>query len=585
MLSVRRWPNVLFVSFFALCLLSAHAPLKAQLEHQQEAYVPQARHWVFFARTGENGKQTPVRAEQTALRHRALQRRSRLGIPLDRADVPLDAKLMERLEAVEGVTVHRSSRWLHAVSVATDDPELLATLSTWPEVVRIEPVRRYRVARAEQEAQALLEPLQPSFRQDEQIGCCAGQPAYGAASNQVQMLGADVLHNAGFQGQDILVGVFDGGFRGVDQLSAFQGLWDDNRVVDYWNFHLNNDSVFDYSGHGTAVLSCIAVNSCQDCYAGTAPRASVALYLTEVVGFERIIEEDNWVAAAERADAIGVDIINTSLGYTTFDSVDQAFNHTYADMDGNTTIISRAADWAASRGMLVVVSAGNQGGNSWRYISAPADGDSVLAVGAVFQDGRYAFFSGYGPSSDGDVKPNLAAVGALTWVVNSGGVVSQSNGTSFAAPLVAGAAASLWSAVPQAGNMDLFDALQRSGHLAHNPNDSLGYGIPYLPTAWQVLQDRQSAFAEGEPLAAWPSPVRGNTVWIWQGEGWDVQQPWRVRAIDRHGRVVLEQEKPLFGAAGHAIPVQGWAGLPPGTYVLQAAQGTREQSVKISVSP
>jgi subtilisin family serine protease len=565
---------------------------------------------VFFARTGENEKTARIRPEQTPLKPRALARRARQGLALDAYDVPVTPRLTERLSELDGVEVRYASRWLHAVSVVVEHSEVLATISSWPDVERIVPVRQYRAPLEAVDAQAVTnrvrdrsnDPIRPHARtpasapipedasssaawRTEVLNCCAEDAlAYGMAENQVKMLGADVLHEAGYQGQDVLVGIFDGGFRGVDRSPAFQNLWDEGRIVDYWNFHLDNDSVFEFSSHGSSVLSCIAASSCEACYSGTAPKAKLALYLTEVVSFERIVEEDYWVAAAERADAIGVDIINTSLGYTTFDSADQAYNHSYADMDGNTTIISRAADWAASRGMLVVVSAGNQGGNNWRYISAPADGDSVLAVGATFQDGSYAWFSSYGPSSDGDIKPNVAAVGALTWVLNSGGVMTEANGTSFSAPLVAGAAASLWSAMPEASNMEIFRALEQAGHRAHDPNDSLGYGIPYLPTAWQHLRGRSDAFAEGEALSVWPNPVAGQTVWIWQGEGWDVDRPWRIRVMDRSGRVVYEEQRPLFGGPGHAVPINAWAGLAPGTYVLQVAQGEREQSVKIQVS-
>ena len=180
---------------------------------------------------------------------------------------------------------------------------------------------------------------------------------------------------------------------------------------------------------------------------GTSPDANFWLLRSEDAGSEYLIEEDNWTAAAEFADSAGADIMNTSLGYSQFD--DHLMDHTYADMDGNTTRISRAADIAASKGMLVVVSAGNQGAGNWHYISAPADADSVLAVGAIDANGYIADFSSRGPSSDLRVKPDVVAIGKGTWVADFESGIRQGNGTSLSAPVISGLAACLWQANPE----------------------------------------------------------------------------------------------------------------------------------------
>lgn len=532
----------------------------------------QERHWVFFA---DKGPEAAWRQAPEDYAPRALERRRRAGVAWDRHDRPVYPAYVDALEALPGVRVRTVSRWLNAASVETADPSALALM---PAVRAVRPVARYRV----DEAPVAAPPSPPpALRQRPRRAESAPAPlAYGPAANQVALMGVDVLHDLGYRGQGVLVGIFDGGFRGVDVQPAFAHLWAEDRVADYWNFHLDNDSVFRDSSHGTAVLSCIASRLDDGAYAGTAPEADVALYLTEVVGFERIIEEDHWVAAAERADAIGVDVINTSLGYTTFDQVDSAFNHSYADMDGNTTVISRAADLAASRGILVVVSAGNQGASNWRYISAPADGDSVLAVGATNQRGDYAFFSSYGPSADGDVKPNVAAVGWGTVLLNAIGEVTTGNGTSFSAPLVAGAAASLWSARPEAGNMALFDAIQRSGHLWGRPNDSLGHGIPDFVTAYRLLGETPSA--EGpDGLQAWPVPVHGDRVWVWKDEAWAEGQPLELEAWDARGRRLARRTWTDPGPGARALELPGWSAREPGSYLLTLRQGDRVAAVKI----
>ena len=206
------------------------------------------------------------------------------------------------------------------------------------------------------------------------------------------------------------------------------------------------------------------------------PKANFYLYRTEDVSSESPVEEQYWAAAAERADSIGVDVISTSLGYNQFDN--PVFNHTYADMDGNTTIAARAADFAAKKGMIVVVAAGNDGADTWHFISTPADADSVVAVGAVNASGIVAGFSSYGPSADGQVKPAVASVGVATAISSTDGQVVSGNGTSYATPNMAGLITCLWQAFPDFTNMEIIQAVIKSSSIYNAPNDRIGYGIP-----------------------------------------------------------------------------------------------------------
>ena len=218
---------------------------------------------------------------------------------------------------------------------------------------------------------------------------------------------------------------------------------------------------------------------------GTAPKTSFYLYRTEDAATEYPIEEQNWAAAAELADSLGVDVCSVSLGHT-FDNA--TFNHTYANMDGNTTIIAKAADIAAKKGMLVVIAAGNEGSGGWHYISTPADADSVMAVGAVSASGNVGSFSSYGPSSDGQIKPSVAAVGVNAVVANTTtGLPSFGNGTSFACPNMAGLATCLWQAFPEVNNMAIINTLQLAANKAATPDDRIGYGIPNMKKAFALI--------------------------------------------------------------------------------------------------
>jgi serine protease AprX len=547
--------------------------------------IPQ-RYWVLFCDKGPDAESRLAQARlsprsvlsaERGWTERALERRSRQNLRPDLLDLPVHPSYVQALEALPGVRIKGQSRWVNGVSLSVSNSESLAHIAALPFVSEVRPVMRYRVGEEEP-----LEPTPPAALRNRPLPREALDvmpvPIYGQAAFQVEMLRTDFLHRRFKTGGGMLIGVFDGGFIGTDTLPQFKRLIrDNNGIADVWNFHLDNDSVYRSSSHGTAVLSAMA-GVLPGQYSGTAPDARYALYLTEVVEFERIIEEDYWVFAAERADMLGVDLINTSLGYTTFDSEDAAFNHTYADMDGKTTIISRGANWAASRGMLVVVSAGNQGASPWRYISAPADADSALAVGAVDAQGQVVWFSSRGPSFDGRVKPNVAAVGAGTALVSTGGNVVFGNGTSFSAPLICGSAACLWQAFPERSNMEIFRAIERSASHFLQPNDSIGYGIPDFSAAWQLLASPQAVDAPDE-LNLFPNPVLGSEATVVLGSSWS-GAPASLSVTDPSGRLLRHWDLDLGGAELHRFSLDGLASWPAGLYLLRAVQGERTAHVK-----
>ena len=290
------------------------------------------------------------------------------------------------------------------------------------------------------------------------------------------------LHNEGYEGQGILMTVCDGGFYNANTLSCFR----QTQELGHFDFTDDTDDFYGSTGaHGTACLS--SISGIQEGFHGAATRANYYLMRSEESEPESPKEMDNLVAALEKSDSLGVNIFSVSLGYANFDNDSWTLNKT-TDLDGKTTRVSRAATIAARKGMLVCVAAGNDGNNSWRTISAPADADSILTVGAVTTDSIMGTFSSYGPSSDGRVKPEVCAVGVQATLINPGGVIYTGNGTSFATPLLAGMAACLWSALPNDNAMQIRERIIRSAHLYPNydAGNQMGYGIPNAWVAYQM---------------------------------------------------------------------------------------------------
>jgi hypothetical protein len=282
------------------------------------------------------------------------------------------------------------------------------------------------------------------------------------------------------------IAMLDNGFNNYasPNFHAFDSAKVNNQVLGTWDFVALEQNVSNDGSHGMSCFSTIVANIPGQ-FVGKAPKASFWLFQTEDNTSEFPIEEFNWSCGAEKADSSGADIISSSLGYTTFN--DASLNHTYADLNGNTTMAAIAADLAAKKGMLVFIANGNSGGGSWHYLTTPADGDSVIAVGAVNTNGVVANFSSYGPSSDGQIKPDVASVGVAAVVQTSAGTIGASNGTSFACPNMAGLATCLWQGFPEFSNMKIRSALWQAGSIANTPDDRIGYGVPNMKSAFGIL--------------------------------------------------------------------------------------------------
>jgi subtilisin family serine protease len=431
---------------------------------------------------------------ETFLSRKALERRAKMGIDIKEDDLPVSTAYIEVLKEMGGRIIV-NSRWLNTVVVEFDEGTGLDDLRSLKFIERVEDAA-YLTAR--QKAGEEFISIEKPFFINESYSMLAASTVnksvdesqafnYGDSYNQINMLNGIALHNDGYTGEGMTIAVLDAGFEHVDTYPAFDTLWLNNRIIDTRNIVQPGQSVFDPGPnrtHGMMVLSTMGGNLPGQ-LVGTAPDADYYLIRTEDADAEYLMEEYFWVMGAEYADSIGADIINSSLGYTEFDNPEE--NHTYEDLDGDTTPITIGADKAAQKGILVCNSAGNYADDPWLYIGAPADADSILTVGAVKADGTWANFSSIGPTYDGRIKPTVVAQGQAAIVAAPWGGIWAGDGTSFSSPIMAGMAACLWQANPGYINMELIEALVQSASQYDSPDEYLGYGIPDFVVAGDIM--------------------------------------------------------------------------------------------------
>lgn len=417
----------------------------------------------------------------------AINRRTRYGIAIDSTDLPVTPSYVSQIAAVPNVTILNVSKWLNSISIQTNDANAITTIQNFPFVQSVTGLAARHVDGRPLPDKFNIEesPLEyPTAQRGAEIE--ADYFNYGTHSfNEIKLHKGQFLHNIGLRGQGMRVALLDAGFTNYTTLRSFDSMNANNQVLDTWDFVSRHANVHDHS-HGMQCLSTIAANIPGQ-FVGKAPKAFFYLYRTEDAPTEYPIEEHNWVCGAERSDSIGADVISTSLGYTTFDPPLTGSNHTYNDMNGNTTMAAIGADLAAKKGLMVFASAGNDGNSGWHFLSTPSDGDSVVCVGAVDSLGNVAGFSSYGPSSDGQVKPDMASIGWNAIIQGTANNIVAGNGTSFACPNMAGLGTCLWQGFPEFNNMKIVQAMRQAGSRATNPNDRIGYGIPDMKKAFSNL--------------------------------------------------------------------------------------------------
>lgn len=395
---------------------------------------------------------------------------------------------------------------------------------------------------------------------------------YGNSYQQVHIHEGEYLHNKGLHGENMQIAVLDAGFLQYKTNTAFDSLRKNGQILGERDFVTFDQSVNEDDAHGMHCLSILSANW-PGKMVGTAPKASYWLIRTENASTEYPIEEHNWAVGAEFADSAGTDLISTSLGYTTFD--DPAFNHSYADLYKNTTMVSHAAAIAARKGMIVMVSAGNEGNSSWKYISFPADSDSVCTVGAVSNAGMIAGFSSYG--YPGKIKPNIVSVGLSTVIAGLNNQPTSGNGTSFSNPNVAGLIACLWQAFPLVNNMKILDAVYRSADKFTAPDNRYGFGIPNFRVAYKLLKKEENfALYGNEWLFATPANFTNEVSVKLIGR---VDGPVTVSLVSNSGQVVANKN---FISEREEVYTHAFAnlgGLPQGSYTVKYTDGTSTKTI------
>jgi hypothetical protein len=445
------------------------------------------RYLVKFTNKGNNP--SSIANPSSYLSSRAMARRTKYSIVIDSLDLPVTPGYINQVKAIPNVTFLNVSKWLNEVAIQTTDANAINAINNLPFVQGVSGIASRKINSTEKKM-----PVEGVFTINEKVQKVTGNYYdYGANSqNEIRIHHGELLHNIGLRGDNMQIAIIDAGFFNFNTYKAFDSININGQVLDTWDFVARESSVAEDYPHGMSCLSTIAANIPGQ-FVGMAPKASFYLFRTEDVSSEYPIEEFNWVCAAERADSSGADVISSSLGYTTFD--DPSLNHTYADLNGHTTMAAIGAGFAAKKGMLVFIGAGNEGSSSWHYIMTPADADSVLTVGAVGIDSVRGSFSSFGPTSDGRIKPDVMSVGVNAVIETSANTIGASNGTSYACPKMAGLGTCLWQAFPEFNNLKIINAIRKSGNLASQPNDSLGYGIPDMKLAFGTLL-RESSTAE-----------------------------------------------------------------------------------------
>ncbi len=500
--------------------------------------------WVYFVDKADVA--TYIANPLTMLTQRAIDRRAAQGIAIDYIDVPISPNYINLITSSTGITVMAKSKWLNALHVRGTEADIRALKTTFSFIDYID-FANHNLANARSTTTVAHQ-----NKWDTTITY-----NYGGSGNQVEMLGVDTLHQQDFTGSGKIIAIMDAGFPNVDTVAAFDNIRNNGQILGTYDYVDDEVNVYGDHYHGTMVLSTIA-GFVDGELVGTAPDAQFYLFRTEDAATENPVEESYWVEAAEEADRLGADILSTSLGYTTYDNPN--YSHTYAELDGQTAFMTRGAEIAFSRGMVVVNSAGNSGSAAWHYIGVPADAPSVLAIGAVDANENITSFSSWGPSADGRIKPDVCAKGGGATVVNPSGNVQLASGTSFSGPIMSGAIASLWQAFPNKTNAEIVQMVKEAAHLYNNPDNHYGYGIPNFAQLLRVETPNNNVFQ------IYPNPATDQIHFI-QLTNTDIP----ASLYDNTGRLILNK---IINLSSNTLDISN---LSKGIYILK----TEYKSFKI----
>ena len=527
-----------------------------------QAQVATNIYWVQF--TDKNNSPYSIDNPEAYLSPRALQRRANQGVGIDEYDIPVNPQYLQAV-ADCGAQLLNPSKWLNGVSVHVTNPAVIEAINAleFVQVVRNCPNDLQAQERKERWMANEMKPVQSPRGM---------RGYYGGAEAQVTQLNVHLLHDMGYDGTGIVVAVLDGGFQGTEEQSCFDNMREEGRLLGVRDYVYGSQTVYSQSTHGTSCLSTMAAYDPNE-MVGTAPKASYYLIHTEDGDSENIIEEYNWVSGAEYADSLGVDVCSTSLGYIDFDM--SQWDHPFEHFDGHTAPMTIGCEIAASRGMICVNAAANEG-DGVCTLGIPADAEHILTIGAVDANGTRAYFSSVGPTYDGRIKPDVMAMGQGTYVASGYGnwwPYYNGDGTSFATPVLAGAVACLRQARPNATVQEICDAIRACGNRAENPDNYYGYGIPDFSQALEVLHVEEGHVQTKNLISVYPNPAQGE-VRVTLLEGAKAE----VAVYDFMGRQLYSYS---FNGLNHTTLENYLRGLNAGVYFINAVSELGNQTVKL----
>jgi serine protease AprX len=504
----------------------------------------------FVSFTDKVGSSFSLDSPHEFLSERSLLRRHRQNILLDSTDLPVSFIYVDSLKKM-GLEVVHPSKWLNGVIVFSTNVGLMDTLAN---VTFVKSVDLTKGPFGQVPVEKTIDRLSRDVTKSAQT------ESYGESYLQLQTVNGIALHQQGYLGDGMHIAVIDAGFYRYSTLPLTSHLNGKGQIAGYYDFVDPGSNVTDDDSHGMHVLSIMAGASTNQ-YVGSAPNATYWLFRTEDIASEYPIEADYWMCAAEKADSAGVDVINSSLGYGYYDNA--AMNLPPGSLDGRSRI-SRAANMAVAKGMVVVNSAGNEGNKTWTYQLTPADASNVLSVGAVAADSTRAVFSSIGPISDGRIKPDVMAMGVSVAVQWIDGSIVRGNGTSYAAPIVSGLVACLWQKMPTLTSLQLVEFLRKSSHLYITPTNFYGYGIPNF-----AVDGPSGINSLLLGVDVWPNPFTDKLDFNLVNHG-------RVFLFDALGRLVNEGNFPSGSSS-----LTGLAHLPAGIYYFIIVDGFKTHRHKL----
>jgi hypothetical protein len=526
--------------------------------------------------TDKNNSPYSLDHPEEYLSDRAIKRRVKQNIPIDKSDIPVNLQYLEGVKNA-GAQILFPTKWLNGVTIIAANQQIVNTISQLPYVSDVKLVTYESYKSKGNNKKSFFEA--EAFDYEKKLKGSTSimhdsEYDYGQAYDQINLINGIPLHEMGYRGEGMVIAVLDAGFNNVPTQPLFDSLWANGQILGTKDFVTPGGDVFTLHTHGRKVLSTMAANI-SGLMIGTAPKASYWLLRPENPVQEYIAEEYNWVSAAEFADSVGADVINSSLGYIYFNNPAQ--DHTYDETDGNTAIVTIGADKAASKGIIVCNSAGNEGDNEWQHIGFPADGDSVFTIGAVDNDGYYASFSSTGPTADGRIKPNVVATGLGTTLADGYDSVTFGSGTSYSSPITAGMVACLWQALPDKNNMEVINSVMQSASQNENPDNLIGWGIPDYEVALSILTSIDSNEQQNGIISSvYPNPFDEKLILKFNHYYFDNI---KICVYNINGKLVYQN---YFYSPGFMLIMnKELSNLKNGCYLINISTKDDTQSIKI----